>query len=248
MRAKPWLRAGMVVAGALAMYGALLCHPDPLFAHSVQGGTVVLHSRRPLPPRALQIALAADSRVSRSPLYDSRQRHHVYLCDSPQFFALFSNHRYRAGGVAYGGLTANTFLRPSSIERDRLFRPNGSEVPAERTLTYFIAHEVVHGMLSAHVGRLRYLKLPTWLNEGYADYVAKAGAFDYEHELSRCRSGDRELDPAQSGLYLRYHLSVSQWLDKRGLSVAELLELPEDAGRIAECKGLAAQVGTSPAP
>jgi hypothetical protein len=234
MRSTLWLRAIILIAATLAMYGALLCHPDPLFAHSIRAGTVVLHSPQALPERALQIAKDADSRVSRSPLYDSRQRHHVYLSDTPQLFALFSTYRFRGGGVAYGGLTENTFLRPASIERDRLIRSNGTEVPGERTLTYFIAHEVVHGMLTARVGRIRYLMLPTWLNEGYADYIAKAGAFDYARELERYRAGHRDLDPAQSSLYLRYHLFVSHWLDKRGLSVDQLLALPEEAGRIAE--------------
>lgn len=44
------------------------------------------------------------------------------------------------------------------------------------------------------------------------------------------------------------HLSVTHWLEKRGLSVEELLELPEDAGRIAECQGLTTQVGGATAP
>jgi hypothetical protein len=229
MRRKRGLRLASLLVSAAVMYAALLCHPDPLFAYSVRGGTIMLHSPQPLPACAIDIARAADARVARSPLYDPRAVHHVYLSDTSWRFALFSSYRYRAGGVAYGGLTQNAFLRPSRLERDRLVRWDGSEVPAERTLSYFIAHEVVHAMLSAHLGRLRYLRLPTWQNEGYADYVAKAGTFDYARELQRYRQGAPELDPARSGLYLRYHLSVSYWLDRRGLSVAQLLSLPEEA-------------------
>lgn len=109
-----------------------------------------------------------------------------------------------------------------------MVRWGGTEVDGERTLTYFIAHEVTHALLAKHLGRLGYLRLPTWINEGYADYLAKAGAFDYERELRQYRQGASDLDPAKSRLYNRYHLAVSYWLDKRGLNVGQLLALPDD--------------------
>jgi hypothetical protein len=236
MRTRRWIRVLTLFAMAVAMYLVLLCNPDPLFAYSVREGTIVLHAPQPLPTSAQNIARDADARLARSPLYDAHGHHHVYLSDTALRFALVSNYKYRAGGVAYGALTANVFVRPANLERDRLIRANGTEVPGERTLTYFIAHEAVHAMLAAHLGRLRYLALPTWVNEGYADYIAKAGAFDYTRQLRRYRDGDPELDPTHSGLYLRHHLFVSYWLEQRGLSVDQLLALPADI----------AQLGSSP--
>ena len=155
MWGKRLLRGLTFLGTAAVMYAALLCHPDPLFAYSVRAGDDRLALPRATAGRAEQIVRAADARVARSPLYRASDAHHVYLCDTPARFALFSLYRCRAGGVAYGGLTSNVFLRPSSLERDRLIRPNGSDVPGERTLTYFIAHEVTHAMLHAHLGRLR---------------------------------------------------------------------------------------------
>jgi hypothetical protein len=221
-----------MLATGTALYIALLCHPDPLFAYNLREGAIVLHSPRPLPLRAREIARDADARVARSPLYDRSVTHHVYLCDTSACFVFFSNYRYRVGGVAYGGLNGSVFVRPSHIERDRLIGPSGREVQGERTLTYFIAHEVVHAILCQSLGRVRYQQLATWQNEGYADYIAKAGAFDYAQEARRYRDGAPELDPAQSGLYLRYHLFVSYWLDQRGLSVRQLFSLPPDAPHI----------------
>lgn len=232
MTGKPWIRGLTMLATALALYIALLCHPDPLFAYNLREGTIVLHSRRPLPPRGREIARDATARVARSPLYDDTTTYDVYLCDTLACHVLFSNYQYRVGGVAYAGLNANIFLRPSHIERDRLIGPSGREVPGERTLTYFIAHEVVHAMLSRSLGRVRYQRLATCQNEGYADYIAKAGAFDYAQAARRYRDGARELDPVQSGLYLRYQLFVSYWLDQRGLSVQQLLSLPPDPPHI----------------
>lgn len=215
MKCRLWLRSLTMPASAAALYAGLLCYPDPLFAYHVREGAVALHSPRPLPARAHAIARDADARVARSPLYDATAQYDVYLCDTPWRFALFSAHRYRAGGVAYGALTTNVFLRPSSIERDRLIRFDGSELPEERTLTYFIAHEVVHAMLTKSLGRIAYQRLATWQNEGYADYIAKAGAFDGVSEHP---------DPD-----LRYHLRVRYWLDQRRLSVTQMLALPDRA-------------------
>jgi hypothetical protein len=65
---------------------------------------------------------------------------------------LFANHKYRAGGAAYVLFNGNIFIRPGSVERDRLFGPSGAEVEGDRTLTYFVAHEVTHHSIAAHLG------------------------------------------------------------------------------------------------
>lgn len=230
MRRRSWLRAASLFALATASYIGLLCQPEPLFAYSLREGSIMLHYPAPLPRQARDVARDADARIASSPLYDARVVHHIYVADTPLRFAILALHRYQAAGVAYGGLTQNVFLRPVTFAHNRVIRADGSLVPGERTLSYFIAHEAVHGMLSSRLGRLGYLRLPTWKNEGYADYVAKAGAFDYARELQRLHAGAVELDPARSRLYLRYQLSVSYWLQKRGLSVEQLLTQPLPPG------------------
>jgi hypothetical protein len=121
-------------------------------------------------------------------------------------------------------LTGNAFVRPSRIEKDRLIGPGGNEVAGERTLTYFIAHEVTHTMVARRLGRLAYHRLAAWQQEGYADYVGKArGDFDFEAALAGLRSDQKELDPARSGLYLRYQLLTEYSLGQLGQTPEELL-------------------------
>jgi len=213
-------RLGPALLAVGILYLLLLLHPQTVFPHQVRAGNVVLHSRSPLPPEASAIAAAAQTRIAASPLYDASRTYPVFLCDAPWLFALFTPWHSRAGGVSHALLGGNAFVRPANVERDRVIGPSGNEVGADRPLSYFVAHEIAHAMIAARVGRLGYLRLRTWQNEGYADYVAKGGSLD----LARLRPGD--FDPAVSGLYVRYQLEVASML--RRMSADALLSSPRE--------------------
>jgi len=87
-------------------------------------------------------------------------------------------------------------------------------------------------LIADRTGTIGYLRLVTWKNEGYSDDVAKGGEFSYDDGLRRLREGDPDLDPARSGLYLRYHLLVARLLDEKGVSASDLLEKDFDSDAI----------------
>ncbi len=62
---------------------------------------------------------------------------------------------------------------------------------------------------------------PTWLTEGYADYIGKSGNFDFNENLKLLHSNAPELDP-RLGLYRYYHLKVAYLLDKKGMTIKEV--------------------------
>ena len=221
-------RGGVALLLIVVAYGALLVRPQIVFAYSTRAGNLVLHARSPLPPRADEILRAARERVARSPLYDPGRDYHVFLCDTQACFTFFVLWDRRVGGVSHVHLTGNAFIRPSRIERDRLIAYSGKEPDGDRTLTYYLAHEVAHTMTAARVGRIGYHRLDAWQREGYADYVGKggAGAIDYQAWRAEFEAGDAGMDPRRSGLYRRYHLMVAFLLDHRGWSVPELLSAP----------------------
>jgi hypothetical protein len=225
---RPWpRRTAIIFAGVLASYASLNVRPQVVFAYEVHSGNVVLHARTPLPPEALAIAESARRRVSRSPLYVTEDRYDVFLCDSSDLFAFFSPTQPKVGGVA-NEVTRHVFMRPGTIERDRLVGYSGHEVPGSRTLTYFVAHEIAHVMVSRRLGRLAHLRLAEWQREGYPDYLAKAGAFDFDAVRKAFQAGEKELDPLRSGLYLRHHLLVAHALDHKGMTPEALLAQPLD--------------------
>lgn len=192
----------------LALYAAVALNPSLLFAHELTVKNVTLHSRAPLPPEALTVLAEAQRRVAESPFHQADQHFDVFLCDTPACFAFFVPWNANVGGVSLTGLSGNVFLRPADVARDRLIGPNGAPVPGVRTFTYFVAHELTHSAMSRRLGRWRYHQLDPWQREGIAELVGKAGAFDFEAERARFRAGDPTLDPAASGLYLRYQLEV----------------------------------------
>lgn len=217
-RLKRWLRGPTAV---LVLYAAVALNPSLLFAHELRVENLVLHSREPLPPEARTILQAAHDRVAKSPYFDANDSYDLYLCDTPALFTFFVPWARNVGAVSLYGVTGNIYVRPANVANDRLIGPHGKEVPGVRTLTYYFAHELTHTAMARKVGRFAYFQRPSWDVEGYADLIGKAGAFDFEAERARFRSGDDELDPAKSGLYLRYQVFVEALL-REGVSLDEL--------------------------
>src|SRR6185295_11719997 len=229
MSSYQWIRRGLVVpAGFAVAYGMLLARPQMVFAYETRANNVVLHARTPLPPQAAAIVAGAQQRVSRSPFYAAADTYDVFLCDTPALFALVAPLNRNVGGIADVYLTRHVFLRPAHVERDRLVGPSGAEASGDRTLTYFIAHEITHIMTARRLGRRGYFGLETWQREGYADYVGKGGSFDFAAVLRDFKAEAPALDPSRSGLYLRYHLLVAHLLDDKGMTAEALLsgEMP----------------------
>jgi hypothetical protein len=224
MISRAWIRRTLLtLTVAAVVYGVVLRWPQVVFAYSTQADNVVVHARTPLPAQAAAIAAEAGRRIRRSPLYRAETTYDVFLCDTPALFAFFAPGNRSVGGIADVYVSRNVFLRPARIERDRLVGPSGREASGDRTLTYFIAHEITHIMTVRRIGALRYMNLETWQREGYADYVGKGGAFDFAATLRDFKAGAPALDPARSGLYLRYHLLVAHLLDQQGMTADALL-------------------------
>jgi hypothetical protein len=214
----------LLLIGAGAAYAALLLWPAPFFAYRIRKGAIVLCSDEPIPASAARVLEEALDRIALSPLYRETAKRRIYVCNRPWRWMLFANVKSHVGGLTYVPLSSNIFLRAAHFDANRLVGPSGAEVPGERTVSYFIAHELAHTMIAERLGAVRYWRLPVWKDEGYSDYLAKGRDFSFKDAARRLERGDAELDPARSGLYLRYHLCVNFLLRKKAKSVAELLE------------------------
>jgi hypothetical protein len=221
----------LLFLGSGVCYAASLCYPQPWFPYSAHLGQVTIHSDRPLPPAIFPILTAVNRRLAASAIYDPALSHQVFLCNDRWRFTFFANVNHQAGGVNYWWLNQNSFLRPIHVETNRLIAPSGREVPGDRTLVYFITHEVTHGLTAAKIGREGYWRLPIWIREGYADYVGKA-SLDLPQALAKFKQNAREMNPTLSGLYCRYHLLVAYLLDIKHVPAQRLLEGQWDQRRV----------------
>ena len=211
----------LALFAASLVYVGVLAYPHPLFAHELTANGITVHSTRPIPPVMKTTLERVRARLDRNAAAATTRGVHVFICDSPWLFGLFARQNYRVGGVADWLVGQRVFLRESDLENDRLIGPSGRPVAADRPLSYFIAHEVMHVANVRTVGRWRYSRMPQWVDDGYADYIARD--IDLDDALRKMKEGARELDPQRSGLYLRYHLLVAYLIDKRRMAVDELL-------------------------
>ncbi len=221
---KFWLRlvAGLLIV--LVFYLALLCFPQPFFRWAVSADNLALYSDRPFAPEdGKKILEIAQAKLATSPIYSSQEPHKIFICNSRWREMLFFNWKSGVGGLNYYPLTSNIFLRGAVIEENRLISPSGNPVAGERTLDYFITHEIAHTITTKAAGWYHHWRLPEWVREGYPDYLGRGDAFHYDEARQAFLNDAREMDRWKSGLYLRYNLLVAYLLDKEHWSVEQLL-------------------------
>ncbi len=233
-RPRRWLVAlwlGLACLAILASLAAIpLAWPALLFSYRFDGGAVVVHSDRPIPPEISEVIGDVERRLASSEL-PAAGPYQVYLCNDVWKLAYFG-HRLSTGfgGVTDVYLTRNIFIRPADIRTNAVLPPASWRFSlADRPLSYFIAHEIAHVQQVAALGRLSYFKAPTWLLEGYADHVGKGGEFDLSRSVDALRQASPEMDP-HLGLYKRYQLAVEIAL--RQHSFRELASDPPDLSAV----------------
>jgi hypothetical protein len=159
----------------LAVYAALfavLAAPGAFFRHSGGGGLVTFHATSPLPPEAEALGEAVTAAFVASPLGLPDHAVDVWLVDEGWPVRVFFAGSPRASGLTYPvASTRNVFLRHADLPANRL-RRGDMIVPPPRTLVYYLVHEITHLMVAERVGRLAIVRMPRWINEGFADYVA----------------------------------------------------------------------------
>jgi hypothetical protein len=211
-----------------ALYLGALSYPQPAFTDHVAYRQFDVWSDRPIEDAITSVLDDATRRMKTSELYTSHQRFRLFFCNSTWRLALYGLFQTKAGGLVYSWLTTNIYIRESSIAENRIVSPHiGPMADAERRpLSYVIVHEPTHVMQSRAFGRFFDRRCPTWLDEGYADYVGKGGDFDFDENVTLLRAGSPALDFARSRLCRRYHLEVAWLLDKQGMSIRPVYANP----------------------
>lgn len=164
IRVLRWI-SGVIVGLGFFYLGCLLW-PEAFFSHHVRYGQINVYTTA---PTALAATVAdVDTRLSRSSLYDTSFAERVFICGSLRQFAFFTRGRAYLGGLCDDRLTRNIFIHPADFAAGRLQPYYGWR--DDRPLSYFLAHEITHSLCSHYLGRWS-KRVPTWLWEGYADYI-----------------------------------------------------------------------------
>lgn len=216
------------------LYLGILLFPTLLFAHQIEHKQCLVYSDKNIDHKIFDIIDSSLARMSRSELYDTSQTFRLFICNDLWRFWVFTQGSTLAGAVAQYNFTRDVFFRPCDIPNNRIIPPKEwyfAKNPfafKDRPLTYYFAHEMTHVMQSRYTGRGSW-KYPTWLTEGYADYIGKGKNFNFQENLKLWHNKAPELDPSK-GLYRLYHLKVGYLLDHKGVAIKDMYQnIPDDA-------------------
>lgn len=225
--------AGLLMLGAAYMLFAAF--PKPMFDYRVTYQNYRVWSDQPIPDDIADVLDDVTRRLRTSVLHDRTVPVEIFFCNESWRLWLYSRaFSTRLGGAADVWLTRQVFIRASDIPANRIHSPGRGPIAdaAHRPLSYFIAHEITHNDVSRRFGRTVMLRYPTWLLEGYADYVGKGGDFDFEENSALFAAGATALDSARSGVYREYHLKVAYLLDKKGWTLQQVFAHPPAEGEL----------------
>ena len=227
------LLLGLAVATVGAAGSLLLRHPSSFFAYSCDEGDLALYSDRSFTAEEARPVLAqVRARLRTSPWYRVGRRDAVYVCNSAWRRRVFCIGNLRAGGLNYAPLTTNVFLRGARIGENRLVSPDGRVVDDERTLRYFIAHEIAHSLTCERLGAWRFFRLPEWLREGYADYVGRGSVYARPGVGAAFLAEAPEMNFPAIVPYLRYNLMLGFCVEQERRSLDAVFEAAEDRSTV----------------
>lgn len=216
-RALRWIRRlGAVLALA---YACLHVYPQILFAHSVSERGITLYSTRPIPASAAARLAKARDRIDRSELAVPGRRERVFLCNSPWLYRLFAPLSGGAFAVSVT-LTDHVFVAAADVDADVAY--SRAVDYGSRSFSGLVAHEATHGLIRRRLGLWRASRLPTWVVEGYCDYVAGGGSFPEEEGLRLLAAGRSH--PAPSFRYFMDRKKVARLIEDQGLTFNALAE------------------------
>jgi hypothetical protein len=141
------------------------------FPYEATVGADHVYSARPISAGQLRLLLSrANGLVIASPIHAGTEGRSIYLTDGGWRWTWLAGSSQGAFALTRPFAEA-VIVNRADLVRDRVF--NGAVIAGSRSLSGVIAHEKCHGMLRRRFGVIRERTVPTWLSEGYCDYVAR---------------------------------------------------------------------------
>lgn len=204
------------VIAIFAAYLLTICFPQYLFAHDVKYQSFHVYSRQPFDRGIYKVLDDAETRLSKSTIYDREVSRQVFLTNSQGMYTFLSNKAFRSFANSVP-LINNIIINKSDVAHDLVFlnRPQHNN----RSLSGVIAHEVAHLFIRKKVGVLRASLMPTWKNEGYCEYIAGDTTISFEEGVNLWKTNPNEDSKYR---YFKYHLMVKYLLETEKLSIEDV--------------------------
>jgi hypothetical protein len=210
-----WITAVLALAG-LGYCIACIAYPPLLnFQYSRMVGPTKVYSDRPIPGEIEGVVRRANTLVAASPLYtpDVLSRP-IYLTDGGLRWRLLT---LNSKSIALSRpIIESIVINRSSVVNDRVW--NGVDAEPARDLSGVIAHERTHVLLRKRFGLVAARMYPTWVVEGYCDFVSGSGSVSDEEAARLLAQGHR----TRGLFYYESRKRVEDELARNGGSVEAL--------------------------
>jgi hypothetical protein len=227
LQAVPEQRFGQTLAVFLLLYIGLHAFPQILFPYSYSTQGITIYARFPLPSETTDRIAAIAKLIRRSKLAVAGRAERIFVCNQPWLFRLLSP--MSASAFAYSlPLTDNVFV----AKADLVHNVARSAAPDFNTRSFsgVAAHEITHGLIRHRIGFLR--SLPTWVVEGYCDYVARESSFPEAKGLRLLATGQQ--DPSGSFQYFIYRQMVRYLIEDHHFSFQQIIDRADEAAAVEE--------------
>lgn len=192
MTLRRWLgfdRRGLIALALVALPAAAVAKPGILpWGWHGQVGRFDVYAEAPPAPRLQHELARSAALLVTSPIDDPALRPTLYLTDGGWRWYLLALTQGGAFAVTRPML-GGTVVNRSDATQDAVFARG-----YRRTLSGVVAHETVHVLQRERLGLAGFARLPVWVREGYADYVAQESTLS-DADVARLRAQGRD-DPA----------------------------------------------------
>jgi len=211
-----WKRQAIYGIITLALISPLAAPQLLAFPYTADVGAHRVYSEAPISLGLTDIVRNSDQLASRSPIA-AQPSQPIFLTDGGwrwTWLALLSRSAFAFSRPALETIIVNR----SDPAADQVFRP--ATVGGARSLSATLAHEMTHTAIRKHFGLFADRRYPTWLREGYCDYVAGGGSLTDAEAAALVKS-----DPRHAALvYWRGRKRVETELNQLGGSVDALFK------------------------
>ena len=227
-RIRRWLcRIGQMLCILVLLYISLYAFPQILFPYSYSAQGVTIYARSPLPPETSKRIMEIVKLIQHSELAVAGRSERIFICNRAWLFRLLSP--MSSGAFAYSlPITDNVFVANADLVHN-VARSAAPEFKV-RSFSAVAAHEITHGLIRYRIGLLG--RIPTWINEGYCDYVARESSFPEALGLRLLAAG--QTHPSGSFHYFVFRYMVMYLIEERHFSFQQVVEHADQATSIEE--------------
>lgn len=201
------------------LYFSALTFPQPLFAKQIDFQNIRIFVNDSAEQDKVQSVLAeAMHIVESSEIFDKNFQINIFICDSflrYKFFSLFRPNSYAVSSVYIN----NIYVAMADFNLDLSYRNS-----YERNVTNLgkaLAHELMHQYIRNQFGNFKNYLNPSWVNEGYSEFVARGPSMDLVNEIKQFdgKTTIENISPA----YVKYRLLISYLIQIKHYSFLEIV-------------------------